>query len=651
MTEPELLRLHSIYDSFRLDFPLESLRDMPIERYTGRNNRDTFCNCLEWRTMPLGSIRGGSSYKFGVYEYSKLPSERNGFMHDDRHAWVAKYGPTARKAYEKVRSLVAETAEAAASGEYERIDGIDLGDVVKWKIAFMYSDLRLLNIFQPETLRRLAMKRGAGDNRMPISKAMRTLASMMPSGADMLDYGSALWREAHSDDLHRAWICSFDSRSARWEEFYDEGVMAMGWGDVGDMTDRTDEEIGAAVNAIYNDDKNHFNAVKACIDFSRNIKPGDRIFVKRGLYDILGYGIVEGEYFYLDGDDDFAHRRKVRWEEHGEWSAPFQMPQKTLTEIGPEWEKKLLESINRVRCQKVVPPFITECARTLERKRQIVLEGAPGTGKTHTTAALAVRLCSPQFSGFDNRKEVMEEYRRLKAEGRVEFTTFHQSMDYDDFVEGRTVAPAPGGGMTFQTRQGIFLRISEKARVNPALPYVLIIDEINRGNLSRILGELITLLEADKRAGEVNELEAVLPYSGRSFSVPANLFIIGTMNTTDRSVGMIDLALRRRFAFRRMYSDRKVIETHYADMPGLASRALELYDRIAALIATHISPEFSEADVMPGHSFFLASSEEDFGPRVDHEIIPLLEEYAAAGILRITRERGRYTELENLTDE
>jgi 5-methylcytosine-specific restriction protein B len=166
--------------------------------------------------------------------------------------------------------------------------------------------------------------------------------------------------------------------------------------------------------------------------------------------------------------------------------------------------------------------------------------------------------------------------------------------------------------------------------------YVLIIDEINRGNISKIFGELITLLEADKRLGQLNKVTCRLPYSGEEFSVPDNLYIIGTMNTTDRSLGHIDYAVRRRFGFVNLVSDREKVRNYYADEATLKAKALALFDEVKKLLHDKTSPEFQSQDIMVGHSYFMARDEEELQLKLDYEIKPLLREYVKDGLLTLS---------------
>ncbi|MBO4738466.1 MAG: AAA family ATPase [Bacteroidales bacterium] len=173
----------------------------------------------------------------------------------------------------------------------------------------------------------------------------------------------------------------------------------------------------------------------------------------------------------------------------------------------------------------------------------------------------------------------------------------------------------------------------EDFKIVPNKNFVLIIDEINRGNVSKIFGELITLLEADKRLGGDHPIKVTLPYSKESFGVPSNLYIIGTMNTTDRSVGNIDYAVRRRFAFVTLESKKEVIEEHYKNDEILKNKALALFEAIESFLKKH-KFEMDFADLMVGHSYFLAKNEEDLELKWRYEIVPLLHEYYKDGIIK-----------------
>ena len=406
---------------------------------------------------------------------------------------------------------------------------------------------------------------------------------------------------------------------------------------------------------------------------------------------------------------------------------------------------------------------LKEYTELLRMKKNIILQGAPGTGKTYTTAALALSLIDENISYF-NHDVIMEKYQEYVEKGQIAFVTFHQSMDYEDFVEGlkpQLVENSDGNtaGIAYRVEDGIFKRLCKQAIEDSALvsmqdnfesvwgklvdeldekdfieipllsgkntfrielneygtglatrtyeddsfqkdrwisgkskffskeqlynvyrglpgtparghdnyrkaiiryckenlglveyalplnntqsntnPFILIIDEINRGNVSKIFGELITLLESDKRIGSMHPINVRLPYSKELFSVPPNIYLIGTMNTTDRSVGAIDYAVRRRFAFITLKSEKSAIEKFYDNVPGgtdavLKNKALELFSSVKRFIEENkIEEDFN--DLMPGHSYFMAKSDAELEQKFTYEVLPLLYEYHKDGLLK-----------------
>lgn len=282
----------------------------------------------------------------------------------------------------------------------------------------------------------------------------------------------------------------------------------------------------------------------------------------------------------------------------------------------------------------------TETTVPTRSATNLILYGPPGTGKTYRTAWEAVRLCLGEqaaagLQGNEKRDALMAEYRRLESEGRIEFVTFHQSMSYEEFVEG--LRPSTGEaagegseqedvstGFRLTPHDGVFKRVSERARLadaadgSSARDHVLIIDEINRANISKVFGELITLLEPDKRLGAANEIRLVLPYSKESFAVPPNLHIIGTMNTADRSIALLDTALRRRFTFCELMPNPLVLPT---DVGGINLRQLltTMNERIEYLF---------DREHQIGHAYFTGcATRADVEEVMRHKVIPLLAEY------------------------
>ena len=253
-----------------------------------------------------------------------------------------------------------------------------------------------------------------------------------------------------------------------------------------------------------------------------------------------------------------------------------------------------------------------------------ILYGPPGTGKTYATARRCVEICDGPLNA-----EIRRRYKELVKDRRVEFITFHQSYGYEEFVEGLRPEtssvddePKPSAGFRLVPTPGVLKRIAERARQTSqsthTQPYVLIIDEINRANISKVMGELITLLEEDKREGAENEVSVTLPYSGERFTLPANLHILGTMNTADRSIALIDTALRRRFQFEELAPNPNLLKE---DVGGIKLRKVlqTINDRLEYLI---------DRDHLIGHAWLMqAKTKADVDRIMRHKVIPLIAEY------------------------
>lgn len=250
-----------------------------------------------------------------------------------------------------------------------------------------------------------------------------------------------------------------------------------------------------------------------------------------------------------------------------------------------------------------------------------ILFGPPGTGKTYNTVNMALDIVCPLAGGLKwetkSRDEARDKYQEMLLNGRIVFITFHQSMSYEDFIEG--IKPkTEDGKITYEVKDGIFKKLCEKAKDNNTQitqNYVMIIDEINRGNVANIFGELISLIEDDKRLGASEELHAELPYSHTIFSVPKNVYIIGTMNTADRSVEALDSALRRRFTFKEMMPKSELVpeENNVRSIFKIINQRIEV---------------LKDREHQIGHSYFMGvNSEEGLKAVIYDKIIPLLQEY------------------------
>ncbi len=246
-----------------------------------------------------------------------------------------------------------------------------------------------------------------------------------------------------------------------------------------------------------------------------------------------------------------------------------------------------------------------------------ILFGPPGTGKTYNTVNMALDIVCPEGSQWEKepRDKARKEYQIMLDAGRIVFVTFHQSMSYEDFIEGIKPEPTKDGKITYAVKNGIFKELCAKAENDKSQNYVMIIDEINRGNVANIFGELISLIEDDKRLGASEELRAELPYSHTAFSVPKNVYIIGTMNTADRSVEALDSALRRRFTFKEMMPKAELVpeENNVRNIFEIINQRVEV---------------LKDREHQIGHSYFMGvKNNEDLKAVFYDKIIPLLQEY------------------------
>lgn len=543
--------------------------------------------------------------------------------------------------------------------------------------------------------------------------------------------------EAFQNPNTQYWLFAPGESAHKWDEFYNQGIMAIGWDELGDLNSYEDKaSINEKLLEVYGGNPNKMNDSAANFEFTHVLKKGDVVIVKSGVSNLLGYGIVKSDYYFDHGREDYKHCRKVDWKLKGKWKSGHRLVLKTLTDITKyASEKKNFnfyyeELLNIMGIEK--SPTQKSNSNYKMPLNQI-LYGPPGTGKTYETSSLAVKIINPDFyrTHKNDREAIKKEFDRLliknwgEGEGQVAFCTFHQSFAYEDFVEGIKPETINEKDIIYTVQKGIFRYICDRARTssntsgdfdvlvsklkndilengpitlstdrgnkfdvnytgqttfrirphesnvenpqypaaienirmlyegapltdlynpsyvkgilehlyknyslpkfsevkNSTKPYVLIIDEINRGNVAAIFGELITLIEPDKRAGATEGLEVILPYSKQKFSVPKNVHIIATMNTADRSVEALDTALRRRFSFKEVMPQPSLLEKKEFNGFNLKEVLETINQRIAFLL---------DRDHTIGHSYFLdiASGDQRALKRVfKNKVIPLLQEY------------------------
>ena len=514
-------------EQFLERFPKESIKDLNIEDYTGiGEQRQDFTYLLEWKMDDYGGIKGNTSFKFGIYQYSKKPKKTDavefGEYKSKKYAWKTSHGKTPEEAFFKIKELINSVVDAVSgvSVDYQAIEGVKFDhDPYKWKIAFVYSNYRLVPVYQKQALETAAKKLGVCPNNITIAELQKALMTYFYENRDsynnICDFGKYVWQIGTSDRVQDKEINSEDNKSqvkindnSGNKEIHSHPLNIILYGPPG---------TGKTYNTL-------FKALE----------------------------IIEGK-----TREDL---NKEKNEQDEKWKKDTKNPK-------------------------------------IEKKGYEVLKGR---------------------------------YDEYIKKGQIVFTTFHQSMSYEDFIEG--IKPKVTNSkkqMTYEVQDGVFKQICDKAEKEQSANYVLIIDEINRGNVAQIFGELITLIEENKRLGNKEAMTATLPYSQEPFGVPNNLYIIGTMNTADRSVEALDTALRRRFSFEEMMPKPELLKDENQKLIEVCG--VKLCDLLTTINARIVTLKDREHQI--GHSYFMGCPDKEDDAKkwlknvFKDKIIPLLQEY------------------------
>ncbi len=691
---------YATWRRFLQRWPLETLDQMTLAQYAQAGNKDSFVNWLETGTESLGSMWGGSSFKFGVYsrKNQKAKQDGKGLRYTTDYAWLGKYGDNAEAAFQNVLAIIVQVARAARAGDMATVEKATLGTVTKWKLAFLYQNTEapcVLPIYSKESLQAIS----ATD----VGKSCQAMQARLMSewgGHDILEYGDRLWKrieEINAAKLDAGDAYSFLSASEQYEKIRD-ATQNMSWFrsvpegleialardnkvptlylSQGSWLDEKLREQLASVT-MYRADKSRTGSVG---DGARSLGLGNPIVKATVSTRAALIALCDA---YAGGEDP---------------------PEMTLPTDAME-----------------------AFADDIEVPLNQILYGPPGTGKTYATVDAALAILDPRFAAQHaaDRRALKARFDALAKEQRVRFVTFHQSFSYEDFVEGLR-AHSDNDCLQYRVESGVFQQICDDANKIPEsytlddtldelleelavkaatattpkgqsfqvsyrpgndtvsclparsetgaplpaniehirsvlhqrpvarmycesyvrgvaemvktrhktapggsasvgkkeLPHVLIIDEINRGNVSRIFGELITLIEPSKRAGAEEALEVVLPYSKKPFSVPGNVYLIGTMNTADRSLASLDVALRRRFEFKAMPPQPELLDGTVVAGVVVGQLLRTMNQRIEALL---------DRDHCLGHAYFMPLRDDPslarLGSIFRNQVLPLLQEY------------------------
>jgi 5-methylcytosine-specific restriction protein B len=419
------------------------------------------------------------------------------------------------------------------------------------------------------------------------------------------------------------WTFSIESNGEYWDYFYKHNMMSIGFNELDDFSkyrekSQIKEELKELKTINYN------NITNDIWQFTNEMKIGDIVFVKKSQSKLIGWGMVCSKHIY-NADHKLKNIRRIEWKNRGEWITPIKPSNNILTNITPYSEsvRKLnmlfeIEKFDTIANRDLDYPkydstnFLNEVfmnkenyaslVQLIKMKKNVILQGPPGVGKTYAAKRLAYSIMG------------------IKDKSRVSMIQFHQSYSYEDFIMG--YRPTETG---FKLHKGMFYKFCKQAEEDSENEYFFIIDEINRGNLSKIFGELFMLIENDKRGIELDLL-----YADEKFSVPKNVYIIGMMNTADRSLAILDYALRRRFAFFDMISGFNTIGFQNYQKNLDCEKFDNLIQCVKDLNNEIISDETLGEGFIIGHSYFCNLQKVTkfiLSNIIEFEIIPLLKEY------------------------
>ena len=658
-------QLDKYYNTFRARFGPEVLSGMDgevlLETMHGSGKQDSLIYWLEFKNdeeFPaiFGSIMGGSALKFGIYRRKETGAWMTGNPQNQQELSVEEAVQIARKhrdqfirGTEVLGKMPPNYDDETYRHLQEQLDRVS-PDVspTAWGHKFfslMFPDK--LDDYHAENFQRFHLIKlfqlpPDGNGRYLTGGRYVSIADEL----DMpLNHLTTILNERDGRP-YRYWqvLANYPDQSEFkhiWQPMQEGGYIAISWQKLGDLSNieyrqESKNRVRDLMKHHYGDQGSWANEI---FNFVAVIQEGDLVLAFEKST-VLGIGRVKGPYLFDQSVLQIPHHRPVEWLSFDHWNLPEQ-------ETKGRSVRELRSSINWIEIERRLyntqqvpqhpigpkPTVITQLSgipgriqAILERKKQVILYGPPGTGKTYWARNAALELASYSIFGVsfselqdDQKKQIWG--TNSSSGARVQMCTFHPAYGYEDFLEGYRPITV-NDQLVFEPRDGILKKICENARSMPDQRFYLIIDEINRGDIPRIFGELLTVLETDKR-----NMPILLPLSGDYFTVPANVYVIGTMNTADRSIALLDTALRRRFGFIELMPDSTVLgDTMVGGSIPLGPWLDALNERILGNIGR------DARNLQIGHAYLLdngrpVSDFAKFSKIFQDDILPLLEEY------------------------
>lgn len=653
-------------DTFRTRFGPEQLQRVDgealLELMHGRGSNDSLAYWLEFKDdeeFPLifGSIGGGSALKFEIFKSAQTGSwMKRGTGNNPIAIPIDEAIDIVRRQRQQLIAgvdLLDKLPSNASDEQYFALqEDMDARapDVSRLSWGHKYFSMLFpekLDTYHAENYQTLNLVRLL---QMPPTTTGRYVCAgryvAIAAELDMPLNHLVLILNVRNGRPYSYWRLSVTSGQGEWKDLWERmretKSIGLGWAELGDLSEIThDQESKDQLRAAMLDKyKAQGRWTQEVFGFVTGAKINDLVLAFEGKR-VVGIGRIIGPYFYEQPPSNAPHRRPVDWLSFENWSL------KVDESVNSNFRvlKKYANLIEIERQILITPPAKQEGQKPitasqpgvpirlqglsgkihtiLDRKGQVILYGPPGTGKTYWAMKTASDLASIALFGVPFSQLASDQQAKIigNSGSCVRICTFHPAYGYEDFIEGYRPEVNSSKQMSFERRDGIFKKLCDDARSSVGTPYYLIIDEINRGDIPRIFGELLTLLEKDKRGQS-----AMLPLSRDTFSVPPNVYIIATMNTADRSIALLDAALRRRFGFIELMPDISTLGNTAIDGIPLGPWLEDLNKRILQNVGR------DARNLQIGHSYLLErgipiTDFAIFARILREDIIPLLEEY------------------------